>query len=450
MNNWQKVKIGDFLFERKGRYKPDDEQIENLPRIEKIDFSGNFHIGNKDSKTDMILIKDGDLVISGINVAKGAMGIYSGEDVTATIHYSSYTFDSNKINVEYFKRFLKSSEFIELLNEQVKGGIKTEIKPKHILPLEIQLPDINTQAQIVQHFENVEDDIADVTQEVLKQQSLLKQLKQTILQEAIEGKLTAKWRAKNPDIGTAKELLEQIKTEKEKLVKEKKIKQGKKQIANEIEDLDIEIPDSWLLIDLDDITQYITDGTHQTPRYVENGRMFLSAQNVKPFKFMPEIYRCVSEEDYQKYIANRQTEKGDLLLGRVGAGIGETAVVDQDLEFAIYVSLGLVKTFKQFTNPEYLATVFNSPYGVRYAKGNISSGGGSAGNFNLGRIRSFPIPFPPLEEQKEIVATIEKLFTICDELESEINQNKVTVQTIMATVLKEAFETKENIHEYKA
>ena len=450
MSNWQKVKIGDFLFERKGRYKPNDEQIVNLPRIEKIDFSGNFHIGNKDSKTDMILIKDGDLVISGINVAKGAMGIYSGEDVTATIHYSSYTFDSNKINVEYFKRFLKSSEFIELLNEQVKGGIKTEIKPKHILPLEIQLPDINTQAQIVQHFENVEDDIADVTQEVLKQQSLLKQLKQTILQEAIEGKLTAKWRAKNPDIGTAKELLEQIKTEKEKLVKEKKIKQGKKQIANEIEDLDIEIPDSWLLIDLDDITQYITDGTHQTPRYVENGRMFLSAQNVKPFKFMPEIYRCVSEEDYQKYIANRQTEKGDLLLGRVGAGIGETAVVDQDLEFAIYVSLGLVKTFKQFTNPEYLATVFNSPYGVRYAKGNISSGGGSAGNFNLGRIRSFPIPFPPLEEQKEIVTTIEKLFAICDELESEIKQNKITVQTIMATVLKEAFETKENNHEYKA
>lgn len=440
MSNWQKVKIGDFLFERKGRYKPNDEQIVNLPRIEKIDFGGNFYIGNKDSKTDMILIKDGDLVISGINVAKGAMGIYSGEDVTATIHYSSYTFDSNKINVEYFKRFLKSSEFIELLNEQVKGGIKTEIKPKHILPLEIQLPDINTQAQIVQYFENVEDDIADVTQEVLKQQSLLKQLKQTILQEAIEGKLTAKWRAKNPDIGTAKELLEQIKTEKEKLVKEKKIKQGKKQIANEIEDLDIEIPDSWLLIDLDDITQYITDGTHQTPRYVENGRMFLSAQNVKPFKFMPEIYRCVSEEDYQKYIANRQTEKGDLLLGRVGAGIGETAVVDQDLEFAIYVSLGLVKTFKQFTNPEYLATVFNSPYGVRYAKSNISSGGGSAGNFNLGRIRSFPIPFPPLEEQKEIVATIEKLFTICDELESEINQNKTTVDNLMARVLKEAFE----------
>ena len=56
----------------------------------------------------------------------------------------------------------------------------------------------------------------------------------------------------------------------------------------------------------------------------------------------------------------------------------------------------------------------------------------------------------PKEEQKEIVATIEKLFTLCNELESEINQNKVTVDNLMATVLKEAFETKENIHEYKA
>ena len=42
MSNWQKVKIGDFLFERKGRYKPNDEQIANLPRIEKIDFSEIF------------------------------------------------------------------------------------------------------------------------------------------------------------------------------------------------------------------------------------------------------------------------------------------------------------------------------------------------------------------------------------------------------------------------
>lgn len=50
------------------------------------------------------------------------------------------------------------------------------------------------------------------------------------------------------------------------------------------------------------------------------------------------------------------------------------------------------------------------------------------------------LPFPPLEEQKEIVSTIEKLFAICDELENEIKQNKTTVDNLMATVLKEALE----------
>jgi len=123
---WRKTKIGELFFEREGKYKPDSEAIAGLKRIDKIDFSGNIHLAQKPSRTNMILICPGDLVISGINVAKGAMGIYRGdEDVTATIHYSSYTFDKSKIDVGYFKRFLKSAEFIRLLQEQVKGGIKT-------------------------------------------------------------------------------------------------------------------------------------------------------------------------------------------------------------------------------------------------------------------------------------------------------------------------------------
>lgn len=242
----------------------------------------------------------------------------------------------------------------------------------------------------------------------------VEQLKKLVLQMAVQGKLTAMWREENPDVEPASVLLEKIKVAKEELIRNKIVKKGKKQppAHNEL----ISIPDEWCYTDLDEITQFITDGTHQTPRYANQGRIFLSAQNVKPFRFMPENHKYVSEEDYQSYIQNRKTEKGDLLLGRVGAGIGETAVVDVDLDFAIYVSLGLVKTFKNYSNPNYLAIVFNSPYGYSYSKGNISSKGGSAGNFNLGRIRAFPVPFPPLAEQQAIVSQVEKLFTQIDQL----------------------------------
>ena len=95
-----------------------------------------------------------------------------------------------------------------------------------------------------------------------------------------------------------------------------------------------------------------TDGTHQTPHYTEEGAIFLSAQNVKPFKFMPEKHRKVSVEDFYNYTARNKPRRGDVLLTRVGAGIGEAAVVDQHIEFAIYVGLAL----EQFRNEIALRT----------------------------------------------------------------------------------------------
>lgn len=432
MSNWQKVKIGDFLFERKGRYKPNDEQIVNLPRIEKIDFSGNFHIGNKDSKTDMILIKDGDLVISGINVAKGAMGIYSGEDVTATIHYSSYTFDSNKINVEYFKRFLKSSEFIELINEQVKGGIKTEIKPKHILPLEIQLPDINTQAQIVQHFENVEEDIADITQEVLTGQSLLKQLKQTILQEAIEGKLTAKWRAKNPDIGTAKELLEQIKTEKEKLVKEKKIKATKPLAPINEDEIPFDIPQSWEWCRLGEICNYGSSSKIE-PKDIKEDTWILDLEDIE--KESSKLLCKTRGNERNSSSTKSVFYKFDVLYSKLRPYLDKVIVADEN---GVCTTEILPLTFYKNVDSYYAMYALKRKDFLKYA--NSLTKGMKMPRLGTDDGKNALFPLPPLEEQKEIVATIEKLFTIYDELEGEIKQNKTTVENLMATVLNEAFE----------
>ena len=263
----------------------------------------------------------------------------------------------------------------------------------------------------------------------------VKQLRQTILQLAIKGKLTEQWRNENSDIEPASVLFEKIKAEKEQLLKDGKVKKGKKQPPATT--TEISVPSSWLITELDDISQYITDGTHQTPKYVEKGRMFLSAQNIKPFKFMPEIHKFVSEEAYQYYVENRKAEKGDILVGRVGSK-GEAAVVDRELDFAIYVSLGLIKTFQKHTSLDFLAIIMNSLYGYEYASGNMSSLGASAGNFNLGRIRAFPIPFPPLEEQKQIVSKVNELMAWCDELEQKITKRDAYQERIMQAVAKQA------------
>lgn len=284
------------------------------------------------------------------------------------------------------------------------------------------------------NFFSVQFNSKNITTELSHQLTLVKKLRQQLLQDAIQGKLVKQNKKDEP----ANELLKKIKVEKEKLIAEKKIKQGKIQEAEKQEELIFDIPKNWTWCTLDEISKNITDGTHQTPTYTKDGRIFLSAQNIKPFKFMPEDHKFVSEEAYEDIIKNRKPERGDILIARVGAGIGEAAVINKDIDFCFYVSLGLIQPFKDFLNTDYLTLVINSPYGVKYAKGNISSKGGSAGNFNLGRIRSFLIPLPPLEEQERIVQKVEELMHYCNELETSIKQSESQNEKLLQQVLREA------------
>jgi type I restriction enzyme S subunit len=210
--SWKKVKLGEFLKVRDNRFKPNDKAIADLKRIDKIDFSGEIFISDKPSNTDMILIKKGDLVISGINVEKGAMAVYTGEeDITATIHYSSYSFDENRTDIEFLKSFLKSIEFKNALKEQVPGGIKTEIKPKHILPLVVEIPtDIKDQRELVKLLHNRNSKVDAISNELTNQLSLVKKLRQQLLQDAVQGKLVEQNKKDEP----ASELLKKIKAEK--------------------------------------------------------------------------------------------------------------------------------------------------------------------------------------------------------------------------------------------
>jgi len=437
----KKIKIGDFLFERKGKYKPDDVKISGLKRIEKINFSGIFFIGEKSSKTNMILIKKGDLVISGINVAKGAMGIYNKEDdVVATIHYSSYTFDKEKINVDYFKRFLKSKIFIKLLNEKVKGGIKTEIKPKHILPLEINLPNIKIQNKIVKNFENVESDIKNLNDEVLQQQTLLKKLRQSILQEAIEGKLTASWREKNPTVESASVLLQKIKVEKEKLFKEKKIKKQKPLLPIKKNEIPFDIPDGWEWCRLGEISLVGTGATPLTTNadYYKNGNINWITSSATSSSYVVESEKKITEKAILETNCNINPI-GTLVIAMYGQGKTRGQITELKIESATNQACA---TINPYLNDKSLIQFLKKYFNNIYLEIRKLASGGSQPNLNMFKVRQTLIPLPPLKEQKQIVKKIESLFKICDELESQINSSKVNAQMMMQSVLKEAFEDK--------
>lgn len=436
MENWKKTRIGSFLFEREGKYKPDNTTIAGLKRIDKIDFSGNFHIAIKPSKTDMILVRPGDLVISGINVAKGAMGIYHGdEDVTATIHYSSYTFDTSKIDVEYFKRFLKSAEFIRLLQEQVKGGIKTEIKPKHLLPLEIDLPSITEQKKILTHFQSIETEDAELKAELTHQQTLLKKLRQQILQEAIEGKLTADWRKQNPDVGPASELLKRIQAEKAQLIKDKKIKKQKPLPPISEEEKPFDLPEGWVWCRLGEVTFGFQYGT-SNKSYNSGDVPVLRMGNLQ--NGMIDWDDLVFSSDYEE-IVKFDLQIGDLLFNRTNSRelVGKTAMFD-GLYQAIYA--GYLVRFRMAGDniPEYTNLVMNSVLHRDWCE-EVKTDALGQSNINATKLSLFRFPLPPIGEQKAIVAKTKKLLALCDQLESQVSQNQQHAEGLMQAVLKEAF-----------
>lgn len=192
-------------------------------------------------------------------------------------------------------------------------------------------------------------------------------------------------------------------------------------------------------VNLGEVCVVITDGTHQTPRYTEEGSIFLSAQNVKPFRFIPEVHRKISFEDFAFYTARNKPRRGDVLLTRVGAGIGEAAVVDQDIDFAIYVSLALIRPDPARLSSEFLVHWLNSPEGRSHSGRQTLGRGHSQGNLNLKLLREFKIPLPALLDQHQIVSELDALWRKIDLLKRLQTETAVELQNILPSILDRAF-----------
>lgn len=446
MSEWKKVKIGDFLTEREGRYKPDDSKISKYKRLDKIDFSGTIHISDKPTKTDMIIVHPGDLVISGINVAKGAVAVYQGnEPVCATIHYSSYTFDSLKVDLDYFKYFVKSPAFIAALQKQVKGGIKTEIKPKHLLPLEISIPDLQTQQEIVKEISLQLQKTEQLSIEIESQKNYIKQLRQNILQDAIEGKLTADWRKQNPVQKSnpdydAEALFEQI--QKERSIEKKQ------KVLSPITDEEkpFEIPEGWKWVRLGEISISSMAGKS----FACEGRTVTANEwgIIKTSAITSGIFIEKENKFYSETKPNDIFTKiniGDFLFCRASGSkglAGKSCIVekinsnlllsDKSIRIELYPD---IKTY-------YINTLNNSSYGENYRVSLGTNKSTTMNNLTREQILNFVIPLPPLAEQNEIVARIEAKLQTITALKKQIAEREQLAKRLMQSILKEAFEEK--------
>lgn len=245
---------------------------------------------------------------------------------------------------------------------------------------------------------------------------LADKLRKAVLQAAVQGKLTKQL----PTDGNAADLVAEIKKEKERLIKEKKIKKQKPLPPITAEEIPFEIPDNWCWVRLGDLVSILGDGLHGTPRYKENGEyFFINGSNLKEEKIIIKpTTKKVSNDEYEKYKKN--LNKNTVLIS-INGTIGNIAFYNDEK-----VMLGKSICYFNFLkdiNKKYIKYVFSNMYFYEYV--NEMATGSTIKNLSLKAMNLFIIPLPTLEEQKRIVEKIEEILTRIEQLKT--NEEKLSL-----------------------
>ena len=264
------------------------------------------------------------------------------------------------------------------------------------------------------------------------------QLKNAILQEAIEGRLVPQ----DPNDEPASALLARIRKEKEQLVKAGKLKKKDLEVKPISEDeIPFEIPESWEWVRLTDITELIEDCPHSTAKDEGKGYPLVRTPNVGFGKLLLEGVHRVSERVYNKRNERAVPQAYDLIYARE-ATAGNVAVIEEGQKVCLGQRTVLVRPMQNRIDSYWLAYFILSPYSYSSLVG--KSTGTTVAHVNLSDFRPFVLPLPPIAEQQRIVAKIEELLPKVEEYgkaqEALDKLNKELPERLKKSILQEAIE----------
>lgn len=248
------------------------------------------------------------------------------------------------------------------------------------------------------------------------------QLKQTILQLAVMGKLVPQDTNDEP----AAKLLERIAEEKAQLVKEKKIKKQKAlpPIANS--EKPFELPEGWVWCRLDDICQGITSGSTPPKSNFQElpGIPYLKVYNIRnqliDFEYNPQF---IDIECHSSKLARSILYPGDVVMNIVGPPLGKIALIpDSYPEWNCNQAITFFRPIEPSLN-RYIYTYLTAG---TFLESIELIGTAGQDNISVTKSRSIVLPTPPLEEQSRIVHKVNDLLNICDQLKQRLRDSQQT------------------------
>ena len=440
------TKLGDFIEPVKESVADKKSSSYNLV-YGVTNTEGIVVTGKRTSKdvSNYIAIDKGCFAYNPYRINVGSIG-FNNSGLKGCVSPAYVVFKTNAdLNPDFLFLYLKSDFGHHLINWYGnKGGVRNALSYDNLCEIDIPAIGYQKQTQLVERVAKIQSIVSDIDSDISNQLLHLNNLRQSILQEAIEGKLTAKWRKEHLDLisgeNHASKLLEKIKAEKERLIKGGKIKKDKSLPPISDDEKPFELPEGWVwckLNQLVDLRRPITYGIVKMgdePKH--DGVYALRCSDVR-FRYIDGAsIRKVSNNISTKY--SRTILSGGEILLNVRGTLGGCAITTKEHKgFNIAREVSLIVLHDRDMN-HYILNVLTSPF-FNYEIGKNLRGIAYKG-LNLNLLSNFLIPLPPLDEQKAIVDRVDKIMAMIDELEVQIKDCKDQSEQLMQAVLREAFE----------
>ena len=431
-DSWEWVRLGSIVYNR-GQITPSTDfcyidigSIDN--KNQKLNPTDTVIAPDKAPSRARKLVDKGDVLYSTVRPYLHNMCIVDRD--FSCIPIASTGFAVLTCHAELCNKFLfyymMSPDFDAYANntDNAKGVAYPAINDDRLYKALIPIPPLGEQFRIVSAIQSVDASIRDygVKEEALRalNGSFPESLKKSILQEAVQGKLVPQ----DPSDEPAEALLERIRVEKQRLIKEGKIKKDKhesvifrrdnshyeKRGPDEVcidDALPFEIPENWTWARLSSACVSIADGDHQPPPQVQDGIPFLVISNVSDGRVDFSDTRYVPKEYFDSLAEIRIPQCGDLLFTVTGS-YGIVIPVQTERKFCFQRHIALIKF--SCLSPDFMKLWLSSP--LVYEQCRRAATGTAQKTVGLASLKGLLIPIPPLNEQKRIVQKLNTLLAL--------------------------------------
>jgi len=380
-------------------------------------------------------LKEGDIVVC----IRGSLGKHAKYPFEKGAIASSLvilrTLSNEETLSDYIMMWLDSPLFFSEIRKYDNGTAQPNLAAKSLEQFFVPIPPLGEQRRIVEKINEVTSavsayDVAYQRNETLNS-AFPESLKKSILQEAVQGKLVSQ----DPSDEPAEALLERIRAEKQRLIKEGKIKKEKhesiifrrdnshyeKRGSEEVcidDEIPFEVPSSWALIRLDDIGIYRKGpfGSSLTksmfvPKGADTVKVYEQKNAIQKDHTLGTYY--ITCQYYESKMRSFTVEPGDILVSCAGT-IGETYILPEQIELGIINQALMRMTIFAPIDLDYFLLYFD--YVLKQAAKETSKGSAIKNIPPFEIFKNLILPLPPLEEQKRIVEKVRELESLCNSL----------------------------------